>query len=476
MLHFDSNDLMKNFFLRTDSYKVGHWAMYPKTDIHLESYYSCRQGAEFDEIPFFGLQGILKEFFVGEVFNEYMIQQAFPLFKAHFGNDAVFHADGWRTMLKDYGGRLPLRVRALPEGTVIRPGVAPFTVTDTDPHGRFLALTNITETVLLHTWFPMTVAALGRAVLKILIKHLERTGCSKDMIRFMLHDFGFRGTSSLASAAVGGAAHLLGFLGTDTLIGMGYAHDYYGADLETLAYSVPATEHSVMTATGREGEVALVGELLRRFPLGILSTVADSYDIYNYTRNIVGGTYRDEIMARDGVFVVRPDSVTPQHPTPELEMVALCDILWEKFGGTVNQAGFRVIDPHVRLLWGDGIDLHGIDRILQAMGDAGYAACNVATFGMGGGLLQKINRDTECTAIKACAIQGADGVWRDQYKDPLDGSKKSLRGRLKTIKRDGELVTVRLEEPGEDLLQTVFEDGELLIDQNFADIRARAQL
>lgn len=257
---------------------------------------------------------------------------------------------------------------------------------------------------------------------------------------------------------------------------MAYAHDNYNADIEGLAYSVPATEHSVMTAGGREGEIPLVGRLLDLHATGILSLVIDSYDPYKFARTIIGEIYKEKILARDGVVVLRPDSITPQHPTPEAEMVGLCDILWEKFGGVVNAAGYKVLDPHVRLLWGDGIDIDGINLILDAMMRAGYAACNVATFGMGGGLLQKINRDTQRCAIKASAICDVDGVWHDQYKEPLDPSKKSLRGRLKTIRRNGELVTVREEEDGEDLFQTIFENGELLVDENFADIRARATL
>lgn len=473
-MHFAENNLLLNYLLTTDSYKVTHWDDYPEGTRTIESYFECRNGALFKQFPFYGLQGILKDNFVGPVLTQDMIDQAADIFKVHFGNDAVFNRKGWLTLLERYQGRLPLRIRALPEGTVIRPGVMPFNIVNTDP--EFAYLTNVSETVLMHTWYPTTVAALGYTVRQVIAYYLKATGCNLSGLDFMLQDFGFRGVSSVESAGIGGAAHLLNFKGSDTLIALAYAHDRYNADLEKLMFSVIATEHSVMTALGRDGEVEVVRSLLARHRTGILSVVADSYDIYNFVRNFVGDIFKADILARDGVFVIRPDSVTPQDPTPEQEMVTLADILWEVIGGTINDAGYKVLDPHVRLLWGDGIDIDGIGKILESMRHAGYAASNIACFGMGGGLLQKVNRDTQRCAIKACAIEDLDGVWHDQYKEPLDTTKKSLRGRLKTIERDGELVTVRFEEPGVDLLQTVYENGELLIDDNFEDIRARARL
>jgi len=473
-MHFAENNLLLNYLLTMDSYKVTHWDDYPAGTKTIESYFECRGGALFKQFPFYGLQGILKDNFAGQVLTKAMIDQATDIFKVHFGNDAVFNRKGWLAMRDRYDGRLPLRIRALPEGTVVKPGVMLFNIKNTDPD--FAYLTNVSETVLMQTWYPTTVAALGYAVRQNIAYYLKATGCGLAGLDFMLQDFGFRGVSSVESAGIGGAAHLLNFKGSDTLAALAYAHDRYNADLDKLMFSVIATEHSIMTALGRDGEAEVVRGLLARHRTGILSVVADSYDIYNFVRYIVGQLFRAEIMARDGVFVIRPDSVTPQDPTPEQQMVTLCNILWEVIGGTVNDSGYKVLDPHVRLLWGDGIDIDGICKIMESMMRAGYAICNIACFGMGGGLLQKVNRDTQRCAIKACAIEDKDGVWHDQYKEPLDPTKKSLRGRLKTIERDGELVTVRVEEDGVDLLRPVFENGELLVDDDFESIRARARL
>jgi len=462
-----------NFLLKTDSYKINHWNQYPAGTRTIESYFECRKGATFGSFPFFGLQYVLKRHFVGEVVDHASIDQVLPLFRAHFGGDGYFYEKAWRTLVDRHHGRLPLRVRALPEGTIIRPGVAPFVVRNTDPDFAFL--TNVGETLLMQTWYGTTVAAMSYAVKSVIAGYLKATGCTLADLPFMLHDFGFRGATTFEAAGIGGAAHMLSFFGTDNLAAMATAMDFYGAAVDGLAYSVPATEHSVMTASGRAGEADLVGRLIREYPRGILSVVADSYDVYNFVRHIVGDLHKEAILARDGVFVIRPDSVTPMDPTPEAEMVTLCNILWEKIGGVINAAGYKVLDPHVRLLWGDGIDLGGIVKILEAMSRAGFAASNIACFGMGGGLLQKVNRDTQRCAIKACALEDKDGVWHDQYKEPLDQTKKSLRGRLKTVQAPDGLATVRIEDEGEDLLQTVFENGELLVDHKFEDVRARTQ-
>jgi nicotinamide phosphoribosyltransferase len=234
-----------------------------------------------------------------------------------------------------------------------------------------------------------------------------------------------------------------------------------------------------MTARGRDGEPQVVDQLLDEYPSGILSVVADSYNIYGFV-NAIGSQFKERIMQRDGVFVVRPDSVTATHPTPESLVVEIVNALWHDFGGTANEKGYKVLDPHVRILWGDGIDPTGIRAILEALALHSFSAENIV-FGMGGGLLQKVNRDTQRFAFKASAIKRS-GEWHDVFKQPLDHSKDSKKGRLRLIqRRPGEFETV----PGlgatahgsdihQDQLQTVFEDGKLVSDQTFADIRKRA--
>jgi nicotinamide phosphoribosyltransferase len=294
----------------------------------------------------------------------------------------------------------------------------------------------------------------------------------------MLHDFGYRGATGDAAAAIGGAAHLVNFKGTDTLLAMKLALRDYGADLGSLGFSVPATEHSVMTALGKDGEAEIVDRLVTNHPSGILSVVADSYNIYEFVKRLGEQPLKQRILDRDGVFVVRPDSVTLQHPSPQALVVQLLNILAYDFGTTETSKGFKVLNPKVRLLWGDGIDPKGIEKIINAAMLAGYSPENLV-FGMGGGLLQKVNRDTQRFAFKSSA-QKRDGVWHDVFKSPLDATKSSKKGRLMLVEnlQHGGFHTAQrgdwLDNDEQDALVTVFENGTLLNQQSFDEIRERA--
>jgi nicotinamide phosphoribosyltransferase len=345
------------------------------------------------------------------------------------------------------------------------------TVENTSPEAYWL--TNALESVLMHVWYPTTVATLSRRVKLMLKEKLLAAGSPLDGLDFMLHDFGYRGVSSHESAAIGGAAHLVNFKGTDTLPALTFAQREYGADLASLGFSVPATEHSVMTSLGRDGEQDIVNYLLRDHPSGILSVVADSYDIYTFVDDIC--IRSQEILTREGVFVIRPDSVTNEHPTPQLLVTWILERLWATFGGMTTPRGFRVLDPHVRVLWGDGIDPHGIEKIVNRAMLAGFSPENLV-FGMGGGLLQKVNRDTERFAFKASAMADENG-WRSVRKEPLDLSKASKGGRLMLVKTMlNDYATIRDNINEVDQLRTVFEDGKLLNPQQFDGIRERASV
>lgn len=224
-----------------------------------------------------------------------------------------------------------------------------------------------------------------------------------------------------------------------------------------------------MCSLGREGEVEINRMIIKRYPKGILSLVEDTFNIENACANILGTELRDLILARDGVLVVRPDSGDPEEVT-----LKCLDILGAKFGTTVNKRGYKVLHPKVRVIWGDGLDLDKVRGILGRAYVNGWSAENLV-FGMGGGLLQKVNRDDMRFAFKGSAHE-RNGEWHDVYKAPKEGGKTSKRGRLKLIKESNSYATRRIEEPGEDLLQTVYENGHLLIDQSFTDIRARAAL
>jgi nicotinamide phosphoribosyltransferase len=459
---------MSNFILKTDSYKLGHWQQYPEGTEAVFSYLEAREGAQYDRTVFFGLQSILRKL-EGVVVTNDDIQEAYALAEAHFGNPNLFNFDGWKFIVDECGGKLPLHIKAVPEGTPVPNSNVLMTVENTRPEAFWL--TNAVESLLLHVWYPTTVASVSYGVKQVLKRALGQSSDNPDAVNFMLHDFGYRGATTDEAAAIGGAAHLVNFLGTDTLPAMELLMNDYAATADTLAFSVPATEHSVMTALGREGEMDQVQRLLDQYPTGIVSCVADSYNIYKFA-DAVGERFKDQILARDGKFVVRPDSTTLLHTTPASLVIDLLHRLYEDFDGTTNSKGYKVLNPKVGLLWGDGIDPRGIARIVDTMVMKGWSAENIV-FGMGGGLLQKVNRDTQRFAFKSSA-QKRDGLWHDVYKEPLDATKKSKKGRLKLIAGDNGFQTVRATADGQDLLRSVFYDGETLIYDNLDDIRARA--
>lgn len=465
--------MSENIITKTDSYKVCHWNQYPKGTKYVYSYFESRNGAKFDKTLFFGLQYILKKHLEGTVVTQEKIDRAEQLFKNHFGNDHYFNKTGWEYILKNHKGRLPVKIKAVPEGTIVPVSNVLMTIENTDPNCYWL--TNYLETILSQVWYPCTVATLSKETKNLIREYLHFTSDSKDGLNFMLHDFGYRGASSDETASIGGAAHLVNFMGTDTLCAMELAAHYYNASLESLAFSVAATEHSIMTARGEGGEEEIVQQLLSDYTKGILSVVADSYDIYNFVENIVGKKFKEQILSREGVFVVRPDSITPQHRTPEEEMVWIANSLWKSFGGKVNSKGFKVINPKIRILYGDGIDISGVDKILKNLADNKYSTENIATFGMGGGLLQKVNRDTQRFAFKSSAQKGLDGVWHDVFKNPKDQSKTSKKGRFRLIKSpQGKFETVDITDPREDVLKIVFLDGRVICQYNFDEIRSRS--
>jgi len=290
-------------------------------------------------------------------------------------------------------------------------------------------------------------------------------------LNFMLHDFGFRGVNQCEAAGIAGAGHIVNFMGTDTIAAMQYAREYYDAPINGLAYSVPASEHSVMTARGESGEKAVFKQMLDRFPKGILSVVIDSY---NYRRFIdeYAKEFKDQILARDGKVVFRPDSGDPDSVT-----IDVLEGLDTVFGSTKNAKGYRQLNPKVGTLWGDGIDYNGIRGILYTMRNNHWCADNIV-FGMGGGLLQKINRDTQRFAFKSSAQQRSD-VWYDIQKNPLDTSKKSKSGRLILTSNNGQFETIRVEEATESTvnrLKPVFVNGLMVNEITFDQVRANAAL
>lgn len=457
---------LNNICWLTDSYKVSHYRQYPPGTTRVYSYFESRSGATFPETLFFGLQYWLKQYLLGAVVTPEKIDRAEQLFNAHFGGP-LFNRAGWEYICHQHGGKLPVEIKAVSEGTIVGESNVLMTVENTDD--RAFWLTNYIESLLVQVWYPCTVATQSRVMKQILLNYLDATG-DPALVDFKLHDFGFRGVTSPEQAAIGGAAHLVNFQGTDTLAGLVLLNEFYHEPCA--GFSIPAAEHSTITSWGREHEVDACRNVLTQFPSGLVATVSDSYDIFNCCANIWGGVLKEDVLARDGVLVIRPDSGDP--PTV---VVKVLEILGQKFGFTNNSKGYKVLNPKVRVIQGDGIDFGSLDRILAAMKTANWSADNVA-FGSGGGLLQKLNRDTQRFAFKCSSVTIGDEE-RDVFKQPVtDGGKTSKAGRMKLVWQDNtqspHLTTVPASDPRPDQLQTVFRNGELLIDQTFNQIRQAA--
>jgi len=321
-------------------------------------------------------------------------------------------------------------------------------------------------------WYPTTVCTQSREQKKIIMKYLKETGTpeviEKGLHLFKLHDFGFRGVSSVESAATGGAAHLVNFLGTDTMSAVVCAREFYGEP--TAGFSIPASEHSTITSWGREGECNAMKNMLEKYPKGIVACVSDSYNIFKACEDYWGGELKSMIEQREGMLVVRPDS----GELPDIVLQVL-EKLEGRFGSTKTPTGHKLLPPCIRVIQGDGIDIKSLDMILNAMTDKGWAADNLA-FGSGGALLQKLHRDTQKVAFK-CSFAVVNGEGVDVVKDPItDPGKKSKKGRLTLELQDGKWVTT-VEGQGDaskDQLVTVFKDGVLLVDAKFATIRERS--
>ena len=460
------SSLGSNLLLRTDSYKVSHWMQYPPGTQTVFSYIESR-GGTFSHALFFGLQAYLREYLSTPV-TLADVDEAAAMMAMH---GEPFNRDGWLRLIEKHGGRMPVRIRAVPEGSVVPVHNVLATIENTDP--EFFWLTSFLETELLRAiWYPTTVATLSGAAKATLLRYLEAT-CDdpQGQIAFKLHDFGARGVSSLESAGLGGMAHLINFQGTDTLVALVAARRYY--DCEMAGFSIPAAEHSTITGWGRDKESAAYRNMVEQFgkPGATFAVVSDSYDIFNACDRIWGSELKDLVVQSGATLVVRPDSGDPAET-----VLKVAQILAARFGTRTNARGYRVLN-NVRIIQGDGIHLDSLRLCLSNLFHNGFSAENIA-FGMGGGLLQQVNRDTMQWAMKCSAMQ-VHGEWRDVFKSPIgDASKTSKKGRL-TLVRDAEgaLRTRRIETlaAGEtDLLETVFENGQTVGETSFEAVRQRA--
>ncbi|MBO6504152.1 MAG: nicotinate phosphoribosyltransferase [Kordiimonadaceae bacterium] len=458
---------MTNIILDTDSYKHSHYLQYPPGATTVSSYIESRGGAH-NKTLFFGLQAwMLKTLNTPVTLED--VDNAAWICNQH---SVPFNRTGWEHIVNEHGGLLPLVIEAVPEGTLVDTSNVLVQVRNTDPACYWL--TSFIETSLLRgVWYPTTVATNSYFAKQTILNYLAQTSDNEPepIAQFMLHDFGARGVSSEESAALGGLAHLVNFRGTDTMSALLAAKQYYREPMA--AYSVPAAEHSTMTSWERKGEKDAYSNMLKQFKgANIISIVADSYNLFDAIEQHFAGSLKEQVLANAEAgsrLVVRPDSGDPIE-TP----IKAIELLMEKFGSTENSKGYRVLPDYVRVLQGDGITPTTIETILGTMQERDISAENIV-FGMGSGLLQQVNRDTQEFAMKCSAIEVA-GQWRDVFKEPkTDMAKLSKRGVLALTFSQGAYHTVRREElVGQNLLRPVYENGQILVTENFQAVRNRA--
>jgi len=463
--------LNENLILLADSYKASTHIQYAPNTTKIYSYFES-SGGKFNETIFFGLQYFIKRYLAGPVITKIKIDEAEEFMKLHFGTDSFFNRSGWEYIVEKHYGFLPIEIKAVPEGTVVETQNVLFTIENTDPECFWLV--NYLETLLAQMWYPITVATNSRAQKEAIKSGLEATGSPTEALAFKLADFGVRGTTCMEQAALGGAAHLINFFSTDNMPAVMFCRQYYG--VEMAGYSVPAGEHSTITAWGREKENKALRSMLEQFPNGCIAAIADSYDAFSACSEILGTELKYLIVEREenpGTLLIRTDS-----GDPSVILVKLLEILTNKFGYEETSTGHKLLPSCVRLIQGHGIALSMLQNLMKTVSKAGYAIENL-TFGSGGALLQKMDQDTQKFEGFQCSFAKVDGEEIEVYKDPItDPSKQSRRGKLTLEKKDGRFVTVEHGEgkSEDDQLITVFHNGILRIDQSLDDIRGRAEL
>ena len=472
-------DLELNNINDTDSYKFSHFLLYPDNMEYMESYLEAR-GGEFDVCTLFGLQYIIHRYLSKPITIE-MIDEA--------ERDAINHGEpfnraGWVHILSEYEGRMPVTIRAIPEGTIV-PVKNAIMVVKSPRDPKCAWITNWLETMLSRVWYPSTVAIASREVKKVWQHFLVLSSDNPVVeIGFKHHDFGSRGVTCSEQAMLGGASHLLNFLGSDTIAGVKLANHYY--DEAMSGFSIPATEHSTMTIFGEAHERETVKRWItktlieRDVPPNVpklTACVGDSWDIFRFVKMVCDPSIRELIKGSGGTLVVRPDSGDPIDT-----LLKIFKIFVEELPGgeiTTNSKGYLMLPSYFRIIWGDGINRRSMKTILEAVTNAGWSASNIA-FGSGGGLLMDFNRDTQKFAFKCCAaIVG--GQLRSVSKNPVtDPGKRSKEGRLDLIKDEKGIRTIVLpdnvDSHADSVMVTYFDKGEITYHTTFAECRARMSL
>ena len=483
-----------NPLLLTDGYKTSHNKQYPQGTTLVYSNFTPRSNKYApkgcDEVVVFGTQMVmmqLHEAFEKEFFSRSKDEVCGEMkseLSAYLGSDYdVSHFEALHDI-----GYLPIHVKALPEGTKAPIKVPVLTIYNTLPD--FYWVTNYLETILSNLlWKPMTSATIAHQYRKVLTSWMEKTDKERAwFIDWQGHDFSMRGMDSVEAVVSSGLGHLTSFLGTDSLPAIHGARKYYGSN-GFVAGSVPATEHSVMCAGGKEDEVETFRRLLETYPTGILSVVSDTWDLWKVcTEHVV--TLKEEILARNGKLVIRPDSgdpadilcgdleLSPANLSPARKGVI--ELLWDVFGGTINEQGYKVLDTHIGAIYGDSITIERANEICKRLEAKGFASTNVV-LGIGSFTYQYNTRDTFGFAMKATYVE-VDGVGREIFKDPItdDGTKKSATGLLSVVQINDDKIQLvdkvdwGLEEKS--MLQTIYKNGEYFNTASLEEIRSRLKI
>lgn len=446
---------MTNLLLTTDVYKFDHAVQYPEGTNKVYSYLCARKPSKSygDHTVFFGLQYYIDKYLSKGITTE-DVDEFKEISSSILGEGAI---DYERYYALAELGYLPIEIKAVPEGSFV--GTQNALVTITNTHPDFYWFVNYIETLLLKVWYPTTVATISNKYLRLCSKWAFRTCDNEEHLPFQIHDFGYRAVSSQESGEIGGAAHLLNFMGTDTTGGIKMLRDHYSG-VYPIGLSVPASEHSVMCSWSTENDdKEAIRNMLDKYPSGIVSIVSDTYDLWEAIEFFASPKIKQKILERDGKVVVRPDSGDPEEIVPKV--VQLLD---QHFGHTVNSRGYKVLNPKIGCIYGDAIYYERAERIFQALSDLGYASSNVV-LGIGGILLQGSSRDTFGFSLKATYCE-VDGTPRPIMKDPVtDSGKKSHKGLLMLRRINDRFetwdeATPEQESVGE--LKSVFKDGKQL--------------
>lgn len=472
--------------LLTDFYKTDHRRQYPKGTTKIYSNLTPRTSRieGIDKVVVFGIQYFVKEYLMRQFLENFFCRsknEVVDTYKRRLdtslgvGAVPIDHIEALHDLRY-----LPIKLKALKEGTLCPLRVPVLTITNTHPD--FFWLTNFLETLLCNVlWQPMTSATIAYAYRKMLKNLAEHTSDNMEFVQWQGHDFSMRGHTSIESAMVSGAGHLLSFTGTDTIPAIDWLEWYYDAnsEKELIGGSVPATEHSVMCIGSKETELETYRRLLTEvYPSGIVSVVSDTWDYFKVLTEILP-QLKDVIMARNGKLVIRPDSGNPHHiicgdikaKYGSSEYIGTMQILWDIFGGKINSKGYKELDSHIGCIYGDSITLAICEDIGRGLMNQKFASTNMV-YGIGSYTYQYVTRDTLGFAMKS-TFGVVDGVDYEIYKDPItdSGIKKSAKGLLRVNEDLTLSESVSDREEGTGLLETVFLDGVLKRNQSLHEIR-----